>query len=71
MKLIVAMVFEIMMGPSSKPSIRLSQRFSEYWSSIDEPRYENGLYVHFIVSALLSVMFIDLIMIIRHQLKEF
>jgi hypothetical protein len=70
MELIVAKVFDALMGPSSGPNIKLFQRFGEYWSSIDRFSYESGLDVDFIASALMPVRH-DLIQFIQHQLTEF
>jgi hypothetical protein len=52
MELIVAKVFDTLMGPSSGPNIKLFQRFGEYWGSIDRSSYESGLDVDSIASAL-------------------
>ena len=41
MELIVAKVFDTLMGPSSGPNIKLFQRFREYWCSIDQSNYES------------------------------
>src|SRR6218665_3283140 len=70
MELIVAKVFETLMGPSSGSKIKLFQRFCEYWSSIDRSSYESGLDVDSIASALMPVRD-DLIRFIQRQLTAF
>jgi len=70
MELMVAKVFDTVMGPSSGPNIKLFQRFREYWGSIDQSSYESGLDVEFIASTLNPVRD-DIIHFIRQQLTEF
>jgi len=70
MELMVAKVFDTVMGPSSGPNIKLFQRFREYWASIDQSTYESGLDVEFIMSALNPVKD-DIISFIRQQLTQF
>ena len=45
MELIVAKVFDTLMGPFIGPDIKLFQRFGECWSSIDRSSCENRLIV--------------------------
>ena len=70
MELIVAKVFDTLMGPSSGPNIKLFQRFGECWGSIDRSNYKSGLDEGSIASALNPVRN-DLIHFIRQQLTEF
>ena len=69
MKLMVAKVFDTVMGPSSGPNIKLFQRFREYWGSVDQSSYESGLDVEFIASVLSPVRD-DIIRFIQQQLTR-
>ncbi len=70
MELIVAKVFDSLMGPSSGPNIKLFQRFRDCWCSIDKSTYESGMGVDFIASALNPVRD-ELINFIQKQLAIF
>lgn len=70
MELIVAKVFNSLMGPTTGPNIKLFQRFRENWPSIDRSCYESGLIVESIASVLNPVRD-DLIQFILQQLKVF
>src|SRR5678816_2570264 len=52
MELKVAKLFDTLKGPISGTNIKLFQRFSEYWGSIDRSDYESVLKVDSIASAL-------------------
>src|SRR6218665_3233192 len=67
MKLIVAKVFETLMGPSSGPKIKLFQRFCEYLSSTDRYSYESVL----LYSSALMPVRDDLIRFIQRKLTAF
>ena len=43
MELIIANVFETLMGPSSEQNIKLFQRFVLFWGYVDRSKYENGI----------------------------
>lgn len=70
MELLVAKVFDTLMGPSSGPNIKLFERFRQNWESIDRSRFESGMDVDGIASALNPVRN-DLILFINNQLTEF
>jgi hypothetical protein len=69
-ELIVAKVFDTLMGPSSGPSIKLFQRFADSWKSINRQAYESGIQDE-TVAAELEPVKEDLINFIRIQLAEF
>ncbi len=70
MELIIAKVFNTLLGPSCGPNIKLFQRFGQSWSSIDQSKYESGLKEDPIASVLNPVRD-DLIKFIQQQLTEF
>jgi len=70
MELIVAKVFDKLMGPSSGPNIKLFHRFGECWSSIDRSSYESGLKVQSIALGLDPIRD-ELIQFIHQQLVQF
>lgn len=70
MELIVAKVFDSLMGPSSGPNIKLFQRFREYWGSIDTSMYASGMDVDYI-AVVLNPVRDELIHFIQHQLTVF
>src|SRR6218665_4132912 len=70
MELIVAKVFDMLMGPSSGPNIKLFHRFGECWSSIYRSAYERGLKVQSI-ALVLDPITDELIQFIQQQLVQF
>ena len=70
MELIVARVFDTLMEASSGPVIKLFQRFSEFWTSIDKHDYESGVADRSIASQLESEKD-DLLTFISCQLSLF
>lgn len=70
MELIVAKVFDTLMGTSSGPNIKLFERFSDFWTSIDRCEYESGVADPSVASQLESEKD-DLIAFISCQLSQF
>src|SRR6218665_1719284 len=70
MELIVAKVFDMLMGPLSGPNIKLFHRFGKCWSSIDRSSYENRLKVQSI-ALVLDPTRDELIQFIQQQLVQF
>jgi len=69
MDLIVTKVFDSLMEASSGPTIKIFQRFSEHWSSIDREGYDTGLFETSIANKLNPVKN-DLIEFFRCQLSQ-
>src|SRR6218665_3197714 len=70
MELIVARVFDMLMGLSSGQNIKLFHRFGECWSYIDRSTYESGLKVQSIALVLEPIRD-ELIQFIQKQLVQF
>src|SRR6218665_2357524 len=70
MELIVAKVFDMLMGPFRGPNSKLFHRFGECWSSIDRLSYESGLKVQS-TALVLDPIRDKLIKFIQQQLVQF
>jgi hypothetical protein len=70
LELIVAKVFDLLMEPSSGPNIKLFQRFSDSWNSLDKENYDSGIKEESVASEL-EPLKEDLLTFISCQLSVF
>jgi len=69
-ELIVANVFNLLMGCSTGPSIKLFERFSQAWNYIDRSKPESSVDDQ-AVASILGPQMESLIQFFQHQLQEF
>jgi len=70
LELIVAIVFDTLMSPSSGPDIQLFKRFADYWKHIDRDSYDSGVPDNFVARELDPVKH-NLVHFINSQLSQF
>lgn len=68
-ELIIAAVFNVLMGPSTGPNIKLFQRFSEKWVNLNKLEYEDGMSDVTVVEKMCLVKE-DILNFIRQQLHD-
>lgn len=69
LELIVAAVFNSLMGPSTGPNIKMFQRFSDEWMNLDKLEYEDGM-LDDMVAEKMSPMKDEILNFIRQQLHD-